>query len=241
MLFRSQMESTHYLLSWQQSIGDFNWSIEGYYKDLKNISIPTWTTVARVSTELTLADGETIGADFRFEYSKGRFYGVVGYGYSLTTYKSAQDNFGFWFDEPVQSFNPPHDRRHQVNTTGSYLWGDYLIGLRWQLGTGVPFTQPIGFDEVLFFDSGLPDVRNTVGTRRVILDKPYKGRLPVYHRLDVSVERDFELKNFSADMNVKAGVINSYDRANLFFYDVFTNRRSDQLPFVPYVAFKIQS
>lgn len=237
----AQMESTHYLLSWQQSIGDFNWSIEGYYKDLKNISIPTWTTVARVSTELTLADGETIGADFRFEYSKGRFYGVVGYGYSLTTYKSAQDNFGFWFDEPVQSFNPPHDRRHQVNTTGSYLWGDYLIGLRWQLGTGVPFTQPIGFDEVLFFDSGLPDVRNTVGTRRVILDKPYKGRLPVYHRLDVSVERDFELKNFSADMNVKVGVINSYDRANLFFYDVFTNRRSDQLPFVPYVAFKIQS
>lgn len=116
-----------------------------------------------------------------------------------------------------------------------------MIGLRWQLGTGVPFTQPIGFDEVLFFDRGLPDVRNTVGTRRVILDKPYKGRLPVYHRLDVSVERDFELKNFSADMNVKVGVINSYDRANLFFYDVFTNRRSDQLPFVPYVAFKIQS
>lgn len=236
-----QMESTHYLLSWQQSIGNFNWSLEGYYKNLKNISIPTWTTVARVSTELTLADGDTYGADLRFEYSKGRFYGVVGYGYSLTTYESAQDNFGFWFDEPVQAFNPPHDRRHQVNTTGSYKWGDYLIGVRWQLGTGVPFTQPIGFDEVLFFDQGLPDVRNTVGTRRVILDKPFQGRLPVYHRLDASVERDFVLDNFAADLNVKVGVINAYDRANLFFYDVFTNRRSDQLPIVPYIAFKIQS
>lgn len=237
----AMMESTHYLLSWQQAIGNFNWSVEGYYKDLKNISIPTWTTVARVSTELTLANGETYGADLRFEYSKGRFYGVVGYGYSITTYESAQDNFGFWFDEPVQSFNPPHDRRHQVNTTGSYQWGDYLIGARWQLGTGLPFTQPIGFDEVLFFDNGLPDVRETVGTRRVILDKPYKGRLPVYHRLDASIERDYELQNFGADLNVKIGVINSYDRANLFFYDVFTNRRSDQLPFVPYIAFKVQT
>lgn len=237
----AQLESTHYLLSWQQAIGSFNWSIEGYFKDLKNISIPTWTTVARVSTELTLADGETYGADVRFEYSKGRFYGVIGYGYSLTTYESAQDNFGFWFDEPVQSFNPAHDRRHQVNTTFSYMMKEYLIGIRWQLGTGVPFTQPIGFDEVLYFNEGLPDVRNTPGTRRVILDKPYKGRLPVYHRLDASVERDFKLENFNSDLNLKLGVINAYDRANLFFYDVFTNRRSYQLPFVPYIAFKVKA
>lgn len=236
----AQMEATHYLLSWQQSIGNFNWSLEGYYKDLENISIPTWTTVARVSTELTLADGYSYGSDLRFEYSKGRFYGMVGYGYSITLYESAQDNFGFWFDDPVQSFHPPHDRRHQLNTTGSYVFGDYLVGVRWQLGSGVPFTQPIGFDEVLFFDSGLPDVRSTVGTRRVILNKPYQGRLPMYHRLDVSIERDFELEN-NLELNVKAGAINTYDRRNLFFYDVFTNRRSDQLPLVPYVAFKIGS
>lgn len=238
-LDNAQMQATHYLLSWQQTVGPFSYSVEGYYKDLKNLPIPTWTTVARVSTELTLAKGYTYGGDVRLEYSKGRFYGLIGYGYNYTLYESAQENFGFWFDEPVQSFHPPHDRRHQINTTGSVNFGPYLFGIRWQLGTGVPFTQPIGFDEVIFFDGGLPDVTNTVGTRRVILEKPYEGRLPVYHRLDISLERDFELSRSGANLNAKIGAINAYDRNNLFFYDVFTNRRSDQLPLVPYMSFKV--
>ena len=234
-----QMQSTHYLLSWQQSIGQFNWSIEGYYKDLENIPIPIWTNVARVSTELSLANGYTYGSDLRLEYTKGRFYGLIGYGYNYTEYESAQDHFGYWFDNPVQSFNPPHDRRHQVNLTTSLEVGEIFFGLRWQLGTGVPFTQPIGFDEVIFYDDGLSDVRNTVGTRRVILDKPYEGRLPVYHRLDISAERDFNLSKSGIVLNSKVGVINAYDRRNLFFYDTFTDRRADQLPFVPYIALKI--
>lgn len=37
----------------------------------------------------------------------------------------------------------------------------------------------------------------------------------MYHRLDVSIERDFELEN-NLELNVKAGAINTYDRRNLF-------------------------
>ena len=37
-----------------------------------------------------------------------------------------------------------------------------------------------------------------------------------------------------------AGVINAYNRKNIFYYDVFTTRRIDQLPFAPYLSVRFQ-
>lgn len=68
----------------------------------------------------------------------------------------------------------------------------------------------------------------------MILDRPFDSRLPVVHRLDVSAERHFELT--LGRLTVQAGVINAYDRRNMFYYDLYTGRRVDQLPFAPYAA-----
>src|SRR5690606_19205639 len=116
-----------------------------------------------------------------------------------------------------QRFHPPHDRRHQVNSMFSINLGRYVANIRWQFGSGLPFTQPFGFDEVFLFNEGLPDVNESYGTPRVILDKPYQARMPVYHRLDFSLERSF---NFPfAEVALQAGAINMYDQTNIFYYD----------------------
>ena len=95
-----------------------------------------------------------------------------------------------------------------------------------------------GFDEVLDFRPGLPRVQGTYGATRVLLDRPFDGRLPPTHRLDVSLERVIAIR--SRQLQLQAGVVNAYDRTNIFYYDIFTTRRVDQLPLAPYLSVRLQ-
>lgn len=237
----SQNKAFHTTIGWQQSFSTgFTLSIEGYYKKMQDLAIPTWNTIAEFTTDLVLANGEVYGSDLRLEYNRGRFYNLIGYGYNWTRYESAQDHFNIWFGEPIQDFHPPHDRRHQVNAMSSLDFGSYTVGARWQLGTGMPFTRPMGFDEVLDFRERLPNVNHDRGTRRVIIDKPYQGRMPEVHRLDVSLERSFRFSTSGSNLTIQLGAINTYDQTNIFYYDVFTSRRIDQLAISPYVTLKLE-
>ena len=235
-----QMEAWHALLGWRQSLGDdLNLSFEGYYKRLRNLPITVWSTLARLNTNLAKADGLVYGSDVRLEFSRGRIYGFAGYSYTWTQYESAQDHFTIWFGEPVQRFHPPHDRRHQVNSMLSAIIGQYRVGIRWELGTGLPFTQPMGFDELIRYDERIYDVRDMYGNPRMILEKPYQGRLPIYHRLDLSLERSISFPGVQLDLQI--GAINLYNQKNLFYYDIYTQRQINQLPFAPYFSIKLEN
>ncbi len=234
-----RMEAVHSLIGWQQRFRNgLQISAEAYHKGLRNLPVTVWSTIAEFTTDIAFADGDVFGLDLRLEYGGQRFYGFLGYGLSWTEYTSAQDSFTEWFGSPVQSYHPAHDRRHQINSMASVDIGKYILGLSWQLGSGLPFTRQMGFDGILPFDDGLPNVRTRYGTPRVILDQPFEGRTPAYHRLDVSVKREFDLSFGTLDLQF--GAINTYGRTNLFYYDVFTQRRIDQLPFAPYASVKMK-
>ncbi|MEX2601814.1 MAG: TonB-dependent receptor [Balneolaceae bacterium] len=236
----SQMEAVHALLGWRQTLWPgVQLSVEGYRKWLRNLSVPTWSTLVQFTTELAEADGEVYGGDLRLEVNRNNFYGFVGYGFTHTTYNSSQVHFPAWFGEESRSYHPPHDRRHQFNSMASYRAGNYTASVRWQLGSGLPFSQPMGFDEMLRFREKLPIVKYEYGVPRVILEELYQGRMTTYHRLDVSLERSFSIGNGSLDLQV--GAINTYDQANMFYYDVYTHRRVDQLPFAPYFSLKYET
>jgi hypothetical protein len=237
----SQIQSYHATIGWQQILPfGFTWSVETYYKQLSNIAIPVWSTLTQFTTELALANGVVYGSDFRIEINRGRFYSLIGYGYNWTMYKSVQEHFSVWFGDPQKEFHPPHDRRHQVNLLASIDAGNYTAGIRWQMGSGMPFTRPLGFDDVLDFRQRLPDVNTERGTRRVIIDRPYQGRLPSVHRLDISVERSFRISSNGSNLSFQAGAINIYNQRNIFYYDVYTDRRIDQLSFAPYLTIKLE-
>jgi hypothetical protein len=153
-------------------------------------------------------------------------------------YRSAQESFGVWFGEPIQRYHPPHDRRHQANALASFERGPYAFAARWELASGFPFTRPLGFDEWFDFRSSLPNVVGQYGQTRLYLDRPYNGRLPPTHRLDISAERSLNIRSHRLELH--AGVINLYDQNNMFYYDIFSDRRIDQLPFAPYFSVRIQ-
>jgi hypothetical protein len=239
--FKDELPETHhYLLGWQHPVSNkLSYSAEIFYKTIRNSPIAVWNTVAQYSTELSLADGRVYGVDVRMEYQNETFYGLISYGYTNTEYSATQENFGVWFGESVVSYNPAHDRRHQINALVSKTINKITYGLRWQYGSGIPFTRPIGFDEIIWFDDGLPDVTSESGTSRVLIDRPFTGRFPSYHSLDLSIERIFDLgpKNLLLG---KIGAINMYDRSNIFYYDLYTQQRVDQLPFTIYASIKLE-
>jgi hypothetical protein len=234
------LRATHASLGWQQTLGGgVNWSLEGYYKRMRDIPVARWRAVAQFTTDLGRAHGESYGGDVRLEYARPRFHGFIGYGYSWTRYETSQWQFNTWFGEPVQYYHPSHDRRHQLNAVVNTELAGFRASARWQLGTGLPFTRPLGFDEAFDYTQGLHDPHTTVGTTRLVLDRPFNGRLPMTHRLDVSIERAFEIR--AGELVAQAGVVNAYDRRNMFYYDLYTGRRADQLPLAPFASLTLRA
>ncbi len=212
-------------------------SIEGFWKRLSDLSIPEWTAFPRFTVRLQPADGTVYGADIRFGVDRSWFFGFVSYGYSVVEYEAKGASIPLWFGSSIQKFSPPHDRRHQVSAVTSFQYKGFELSMRWQYGSGLPFSRSIGFDKFVLI-SGRNDVREDPGLTRVLYGLPYDGRLPDYHRLDISLDRRFEFG--SAALTVQAGVINVYDRKNLFYMDLFTLTRVDQLPLIPSIGLKLE-
>lgn len=234
------LTTTYVSLGWRQTLAErLGFYAEGYHKWMTHIPVPVWRATATFTTDLTRADGTSYGADARLAYAAPHLYAFLGYGWSRTEYRATQAEFASWYGEPVQSYHPPHDRRNQVNAVVNLEeWGFKLSG-RWQFGSGLPFTRPLGFDEAFNYNVDLYDVSKSYGTARVLLDRPFNGRLPMVHRLDVALQRDFALS--IGKLQLQVGAINVYDRSNMFYYDLYTARRVDQLPLAPYASVVLRS
>ncbi len=230
------MRSMHALLGYR--VEPFSWlefSVEGFYKNMDNIFIGEWTAFPSFTTRLQEAHGDAVGFDVRLEMRRPRFYGFINYGYSSTRYEIDPESPAIV--NPGR-FRPPHDRRHQINLlAATKLWG-FDLSARWQFGSGLPYTRIEGFDGFILMDSAV-NVRDIRGFPRVIYESiPYQAVLPAYHRLDITVERTFPLA-LGSEMTVQAGVLNAYDRTNLFSLDLLTAQRTDQLPIVPIIGLKV--
>ena len=213
-------------------------SVEGFYKKLWSLSISEWTAFPRFSSRLQEASGRAFGADFRMEFRQPNFYGFLNYGLASVEYSAMQESLPVWIGSSELQFRPPHDRRHQVNALARFTIAEINISLRWNLGSGLPYSQIRGFDGFVLLD-GPVDVYREPGLARVIYDRPYEGVLPAYHRLDISMSRVFQYRDDSF-VTLQAGVINAYNRSNLFSLDTFTLERNDQLPIIPTAGIKFE-
>ena len=213
-------------------------SIEGFYKDLKNLSVSEFTAVPRLTTSLEPADGEAYGMDLRAEARPGKATFSATYGLSFVEYTTVSDRNRVLYGDPVLTFRPGHDRRHQVTLVASGPAFGVDLSARWQFGSGLPYSRALGFD-VFLQPTSRPDLFNDPGQARVLYERPFNGILPTYSRLDLSADRTFDVG--PAKLTAQVGVINAYDRRNLFAFDIFTLRRSDQLPIIPTFGFKLET
>ena len=211
-------------------------SVEGYAKRLDDLAVAEFTSVPRLTTALLSASGRARGLDLRAEVRRGRAQLAVNYGLSSVQYQTVSDRNDLLFDTPVFTYRPGHDRRHQATVVASAYVAGLTFAGRFQYGSGLPYSRALGFDQYLFPD-GAPDLYGNPGTARVLYERPFNALLPAYHRLDVTAERIVRLPG--ARLTVQAGLLNAYDRANLFAYDIFTLRRVNQLPVIPTLGLRL--
>jgi hypothetical protein len=212
-------------------------SSEAFFKYFDNISIAEWTAFPRFTTRMQPASGRAFGWDIRAEVRRPNFYGYINYGLSSVLYEAKQASIPLWYGTETLRFRPPHDRRHQLNILLSTSILNFDVSARWNFGSGLPYNQVIGFDGFVLMN-GIEDLFAIKDDRRVIYERPFRGELPTYHRLDLSIERTFNWNR--VELTTQAGVINAYNRRNLLALDIFTLRRSDQLPIIPTLGFKVQ-
>lgn len=177
-------------------------------------------------------NGTAKGIDFLLKYDYKRLY--IWMVYSLG-YINRYDG--------IQHYNPNYDRRHNINLVSSYNFGknaSWQVSMRWNFGSGFPFTQNQGFYEKLNFNQGGigADYTKQNGNLTVIYGELNKGRLPYYHRMDVSIKKTWNLReNIFCEAN--AGATNIYNRQNIFYYDRITNTRKNQLPILPTIGISL--
>jgi hypothetical protein len=143
-----------------------------------------------------------------------------------------------------QTYPTIFDRRHNVNFLASYAFdkkGDFTVSARWNLGSGFPFTKTQGFYNNVNFNNGANTNYTTSNPTNIGIqysDIRNGGRLPYYHRMDVSVNKKFEISK-TAFAEINASVTNAYDRENIFYFDRIKYNRVNQLPIIPALSLKV--
>ena len=131
-------------------------------------------------------------------------------------------------------YPPRYDRRHAANLLGSLHWITNLdVTLRWEFGSGLPFTQSLGFYDKLTLGDLYPNPFLTeTGSPYTLYGPKNAARLPTYHRLDLNLSYRLDIFR-SIRTAVGLNIINVYDRKNVFYFERKTGRRINMLGFFP--------
>jgi len=201
-------------------------NVEPYLKRFTQLININRNRLTPTEPEFITETGEAYGIDFSARYEKNDLYLWATYSYGHVNR-----------DDGVVEYPTIFDRRHNVNFLAVYGFGEnnaWEASVRWNLGSGFPFTQTQGFyEQSPFGDLILTNILTgnyDLGT--ILADEINGGRLSYYHRLDASLKRTFD---FGGDTRLEAtaSVTNVYNRENVFYVDRVTNSRVNQLPILP--------
>lgn len=206
-------------------------NIEPYYKRFGQIIELNRNKLSETDPDFQVEEGDALGIDISGKYETAQTFIWATYSLGKVTRFDGEQEY------------PTHfDRRHNVNFLASYRWGRNLLweaGARWNFGSAFPFTQTQGFYGQQDFQGGLDTdvLTNNPGIGVIYADERNGGRLPNYHRLDISLKRRFILGKH-ASLEITASVTNVYDRRNIFYFDRIEFERIDQLPILPSLGAK---
>jgi len=158
--------------------GEYELSLEGYYKTSKNIldfKVGAQLLLnENVETELLQGDGKAYGIEFLIKKQIGKLNGWIGYTYSRTQTKldgqfnEEKVNEGKYF---ASNFDKPHDLSAILNYKFTRR---YSLSTNFLYQTGRPITFPIG-------------TYNYGGVIYSLYSDRNKYRIPDYIRLDVGI------------------------------------------------------
>ena len=230
-------KSTHYICGFEYEIGNnVDVNIEGYVKNFSQLiaenknqifdDVPQFEDEPDyLRKEFIVEKGVASGVDFLVKYYNERMslWSVYSFGFIER-------------EDEIQTYSPHYDRRHNVNLLFSYILDQkktWEFSLRWNYGSGFPFTKTQAYYEEINFNNGAnTDIQNLNGNLGILYSDLNSGRLPDYHRLDLSLKKKIKFSRHNT-LEISGGVTNLYNRENIFYYDRVDAIRVNQLPIIP--------
>ncbi len=202
-------------------------NVEPYLKDFTQLINLNRNKQTVQEPEFVTETGLAKGLDFSLKYQSPSWYIWSTYSLGKVTR-----------NDGLQTYATNFDRRHNVNFLATYSFGhdkSWEASMRWNFGTGFPFTRTQGFYQLIDINKqGIDfDYLKTNGDLGIIYSSQRNdGRLPTYHRLDLSIKKTIKFMKH-ASLDITAGVTNVYNRQNIFYFDRVQYKRVNQLPVLP--------
>ncbi|MCX7862576.1 MAG: TonB-dependent receptor [Bacteroidales bacterium] len=216
-------------------------NIEGYFKrfiQLANINRnkifddtgDNWQVPDLLKKDFVIETGNAYGADvtLKYEYKRNYFWMAYSLGYV-----DRYDGF--------ITYNPIYDRRHNINIVATRTLGknlDWELSARWNFGSGFPFSKTAGYYEQIPMNDINIDLASANALLGILYGQLNAGRLPSYHRLDITLKKTIEFSKNST-MEINFACTNVYNRANIFYYDRIRSKRVNQLPIIPSIGMNL--
>lgn len=204
-------------------------ALEGYYRTFDGVV--TLNVADNPNDDLDdylPGTGTSYGVDLFLRRSQGATTGWLALSWLKAT-RSFPDIHSGLDPAPEITYPPIFDRRLDVDLIlRRRLRPDLELGIRWNFGTGLPFTRPLGSYAYLSPSSlpgaGLewersdPDAEGEEGegVYGVVLEDRNGMRYPTRHRLDMSLR--WTLNRSWGLMTPYLNILNLYNRKNVLFY-----------------------
>ena len=205
---------------------DWFWSVEAYVRSFEGVV--TFNVADDPNDEfddILSGDGLSYGLDLLLRKETGDVNGWIAVSL-LRAERTFADVLDPAVPQPSITYSPIFDRRLDVDFVLRYPlpWG-WQGGLRWNVGTGTPYTRAIGsyaYYSPQFVRGGGrlqwagAAENQDFGGYAVALEGRNGSRYPTYHRLDVSFRKPFQ-KSWGT-ITPHIDLVNLYDQRNVLFY-----------------------
>ena len=206
---------------------DWFWALEAYVRTFDGVV--TFNPAEDPNDDLDdilAGDGLSYGVDLLVRKETGAVTGWAAVSY-LRAERTFPDPLSPFVPQPDVTYPPIFDRRVDVDLVLRYpLPFGWDGGLRWNFGTGVPYTRALGsyaYYSPQFGESGgrlewagASDETDNLGAYAVVLEDRNASRYPLYHRLDVTFRKTFE-KSWGT-LVPYVDLVNLYNHKNVLFY-----------------------
>ncbi|HQF43450.1 MAG TPA: TonB-dependent receptor plug domain-containing protein, partial [Ignavibacteriaceae bacterium] len=206
-----------------------NIQIEAYRRTSDNTPILNDKKYFDFDPDLIEGSQESYGWEFSYDLTETNFN--LSATYSLSWAYKEIDGYIYY---------PKYDTRHAGNLMFSYNPGaGWNFTSIWSVYSGLPFTEIISYYDKYNVTNPfeiIPGSSNYIPY--LILADKNLGRLPSYHRLDLSLSKKISIASSLITISIDA--INVYNRKNIFYYERDTGRRVNMLPFLLTGTVKIE-
>lgn len=220
----------HYILGTEITPWNFlKFSVEGYYKIVDNLPILNEEKILTSDKDFVAGKGESYGLEFLLKFHPW----IINFTGSYTYAHAYKELEGLLY-------YPRYDIRHTVSLFLEVNIGSgWSASTAWMYNSGLPFTQIIGYYDRYYFEN-IFTPWNQLDPRKpfAILGIQNLGRLPDYHRLDVTLSKKFDFDIVKVDVDFS--IINVYDRQNIFYFKRDSGERVNMLPFLPTATLKVE-